>query len=93
MSAAYYAMFYAARAALSEHDRNAKTHRGVWSLFAETFVVPKRFEERLLGEARRIQRLREGGDYDARKVSTAEADAALQHAGDFVRAIEELLGS
>lgn len=93
VSAAYYAMFYAARAALSEEDRNAKTHRGVWSLFSETFVATGLFEDALLAEARRIQRLREGGDYDARQVSKLEAAAALEHAGGFVRAIEQLLGS
>lgn len=33
---AYYAVLYAARAALSEADRYAKTHHGVWALFGES---------------------------------------------------------
>jgi uncharacterized protein (UPF0332 family) len=33
VSAAYYAMLYAARAALSERDEYARTHRGAWHLF------------------------------------------------------------
>jgi uncharacterized protein (UPF0332 family) len=33
VSAAYYAMLYAARAALSERDRNARSHAGTWRLF------------------------------------------------------------
>jgi uncharacterized protein (UPF0332 family) len=38
VSAAYYAMLYAARAALSEHDRIARTHSGTWQLLREEFV-------------------------------------------------------
>ena len=44
VSLAYYAMLYAARAALSEEDAYAKTHVGTWGLFRETFVVPGAFE-------------------------------------------------
>ena len=33
VSDAYHAILYAARAALSEQDKNARTHRGTWSLF------------------------------------------------------------
>ncbi|MGH2963249.1 MAG: HEPN domain-containing protein [Solirubrobacterales bacterium] len=33
VSAAYYAMLYAVRAALSEEDRYAKTHAGTWGEF------------------------------------------------------------
>src|SRR5687767_3247539 len=39
VSDAYYAILYAARAALSERDRNAKTHRGTWTAFSEEFVA------------------------------------------------------
>ncbi len=59
LSAASYAMLYAARAALSEEDRNAKTHRGVWVRFSETFVAPGRFDRELAAQARRIQRERD----------------------------------
>jgi uncharacterized protein (UPF0332 family) len=47
VSAAYYAMLYAARAALSEQDRYAKTHSGTWTLFRETFVRDGRFDPAL----------------------------------------------
>jgi uncharacterized protein (UPF0332 family) len=40
VSTAYYAMLYAARAALSERDRSARTHAGIWALFREEFVLP-----------------------------------------------------
>lgn len=44
VSAAYYAMLNAARAALSEEDSYAKTHSGTWTLFRETFVATERFD-------------------------------------------------
>lgn len=44
---AYQAMFSAARAALSELDREARTHGGTWTLFDQLFVRPDLFEERL----------------------------------------------
>jgi len=42
--AAYYAMLYAARAALSEGDEHAKTHSGTWTLFSERYVNAGRFD-------------------------------------------------
>ena len=42
-SAAYYAMLYAARAALSERDLHAKTHSGVWGLFGKELVATGQF--------------------------------------------------
>lgn len=91
-SLAYYAMLYAARAALSEEDRNAKTHRGIWNLFVGTFVVSGRFDRALAGKARESQSLREGVDYDAVAVSAVEADAVLGVAERFVDAVAELVG-
>ena len=58
-------MLYAARAALSESDRSAKTHRGVWNLFQQSYVDAGRFDQELLREARASQRAREATDYDA----------------------------
>lgn len=56
---AYYAMLYAARAALSEEERYAKTHRGSWTLFNETFVVGGRFDRDLASQGPKLQRMRE----------------------------------
>lgn len=92
-SAAYYAMLYAARAALSEEERYAKTHGGTWSAFGEAFVATERFDAELAGEAGRFRRLREAGDYDARPISWAEAAAAVQAATAFVEGVENLLRS
>jgi uncharacterized protein (UPF0332 family) len=91
LSTAYYATLYAARAALSEEERNAKTHRGTWAAFSEVFVAPGRFDRGLAAQARRIQTDREAVDYDARDVTAAEAEAALEHADRFIAEIERVL--
>src|ERR1044072_2224779 len=45
VSAAYYGMLYAARAALSERGEYAKTHSGTWTLFSQIFVAPGDFDQ------------------------------------------------
>ena len=91
-SAAYYAMLYAARAALSEEDRNAKTHAGTWALFRETMVTSGRIDESLFSEVHRIQQLREATDYDALMIPPEEAERIVLLAERFlalvVRALE-----
>ena len=59
ISTAYHAMLYAARAALSERDRNARSHSGTWAAFREEFVVGGAFDADLVGEAQRAQARRE----------------------------------
>jgi uncharacterized protein (UPF0332 family) len=54
VSDAYCSMVYAARGALSEEDRNARTHRGTWSLFRELFVEGGTFDASLVGDAQRV---------------------------------------
>jgi uncharacterized protein (UPF0332 family) len=87
LSAAYYAALYAARAALSEEDRYAKTHSGTWNLFQQCFVSEGRFEPAVFASASGMQQLREAGDYDARKISSEEAQQAVEHAERFVAAV------
>ena len=91
VSAAYYGVLYAARAALSEEDRNAKTHRGVWSLFGEHFVATARFDRELFAQVRRVQELREAAAYDARELSRDEAAAIVTEAERFVAAVAAML--
>ena len=90
-SAAYYAMLYAARAALSEEDRYAKTHGGVWSLFAELFVATGRVAPQLASAAGRAQELRLDADYEAVQVRAEEAAAAFAEAERFVETVTEVL--
>jgi uncharacterized protein (UPF0332 family) len=90
LSLAYYAMLYAARAALSEEDRYAKTHSGTWLLFQRTFVETGRFDGELSRAAQKTLPVRLETDYEARDVSTVEAEDVIDLAARFVAAIEEL---
>jgi uncharacterized protein (UPF0332 family) len=90
VSLAYYAMLYAARAALSEENAYAKTHSGTWQLFRETVVTSKRFDAALAKDAEKTHELRLGADYEARRVDAAEAEAVIELATRFVSAIEAL---
>jgi uncharacterized protein (UPF0332 family) len=91
VSAAYYSMLYAARAALSEQDEHARTHRGTWNLFRTRYVVTDAFEAELFTLAQHAQAAREGGDYEAVKPSSEEAERYVSGAGDFIAAVERML--
>jgi uncharacterized protein (UPF0332 family) len=91
VNAAYYAMLYAARAALSEEDVHAKTHKGTWALFRERFVAEGRFDSGLLTQARQVQRTREAADYDAKLPTPEDAETTVDLAERFVRAVEAML--
>lgn len=91
VSLAYYAMLYAARAALSEEDRYAKTHRGSWDLFWQTFAATGRFDPELAEEARGTVELRQLSDYEAKRPSTQEATRVLDVAQRFVDAAAKLI--
>jgi len=93
VSVAYYAALYAARAALSEEDRHAKTHSGVWALFGEVFVSTGRLAAEPATTVRLLQERREAADYDAREVSAEEAQDAIAVARTFVDAIATMLGA
>ena len=93
VSAAYYAIFYAARAALSERDRYAKTHSGVWGLFAETFVTDGSFDAKLYREARSAEEHRLSGDYEAATFSTDLAAAQIDAASRFIEAVIAMIDS
>jgi uncharacterized protein (UPF0332 family) len=91
VSDAYYAILYAARAALSERDRNAKMHRGIWTIFSEEFVASGDIDAELAREARATQEPREGVDDAAARISRGEARRITEVAERFVPAIETLL--
>ncbi|MGH2954638.1 MAG: HEPN domain-containing protein [Solirubrobacterales bacterium] len=92
VSAAYYAMLYAARAALSEEDRSARTHAGAWGAFRETFVTTGRFPEETFRSGPYAQELREAADYHARSPAPEVAESIAEDAERFVAAISEMLG-
>jgi uncharacterized protein (UPF0332 family) len=91
ISEAYFAMLYAARAALSEEELNSKTHKGTWQLFRETFVAGGRFDAHLFAEARSTQQQREAADYDALMVPHEEAERIVDVAGRFVAAVRAVI--
>jgi uncharacterized protein (UPF0332 family) len=93
VSLAYYAMLYAARAALSERDRYAKTHAGTWHVFREEFVTTGEFAEALAAAGPRREKLREEADYEAAPVSVAEAGEVVADAERFLEAVTDLLGA
>ncbi len=89
--AAYYAMLYAARAALSERDAYAKTHGGTWHLFRETFVLGDKFDGALAAAAQKTQPDRERADYEAWPASKTEASETVELAERFIAAVEAML--
>jgi uncharacterized protein (UPF0332 family) len=89
--AAYYAMLYAARAALSEEDLNSKTHRGTWALFRERLVLTGRVPESLLQEAHEAQRIREAADYEGGDPSEGEVRELIEAAESLVLAVRSAL--
>ena len=91
VGAAYYAMLYGARAALSERDLYAKTHRGTWNLLRQTLSAEESFPLELVKEAERLAEMREAADYDALVVEEDQAKRAVDSAQRFLSALDELL--
>ena len=89
-SEAYRAMLLAARAALSEEGREAKTHRGTWSLFDALFVRTERFDRGLRDAARDGQELRLDSDYRLGGATPEEAREMLSAAERFLAAVREM---
>jgi uncharacterized protein (UPF0332 family) len=87
VSTAYYAMLYAARAALSERDRHARWHAGTWELFRQEFVLTGELDEELARDAQRAQARREASDYAAESFELSEARELVATAARFVAAV------
>jgi uncharacterized protein (UPF0332 family) len=93
VSAAYYAMLYAARAALSERDEYARRHGGTWGLFHRRFVATGAFDQHLHSLAQQAQEAREGADYEAITPDPVKAKEYVDGAALFVVAVEQMLAS
>jgi uncharacterized protein (UPF0332 family) len=91
LSAAYYAMLYGARAALSERGVYAKTHRGAWHEFRRAFVESGELDGELAASVQKIQPEREQADYDAWSAPADEAQRAIDLARSFLAAVAELV--
>lgn len=92
-SSAYYAAFYAGRAALSEEGRVARKHAGAWHLVHELFVKTGRLDAGLVHRAQKLQEYREGADYEGWKFARDRSVEQIAVARAFLAAIERLIGS
>jgi uncharacterized protein (UPF0332 family)/predicted nucleotidyltransferase len=91
ISISYYAMFYAARAALSERDLVVRSHNGMWHLFRQTYVEGGDFDPQLARAAAATQEPREDADYRAKRFSEEQVRETLELAERFVAAVRELI--
>ncbi len=91
-SRAYYAMFYAAKAALLSIDINAKSHAGVLNQFSQHFIKSGQIDKqygRILALARHA---REVSDYSPHmSASQVNAEEIIADATAFVEKIREIL--
>lgn len=91
---AYYAAFYAARAALQREGESPRSHKGVRTRFGDLFVRTGQVDRATAGilQAAEIARLK--ADYDAFSVfDTVAARDLIADVERFVAAIDEILAS
>lgn len=91
VSLAYYAMLYAARAALSEEGGFARSHGGTWHLFHDTFVATGRFDSERARRAAAAERARVDADYEGWLPERDVAKGIVNDAEVFIAQIERLL--
>ena len=92
VSRAYYAMFYAAEAALLSKKISTSKHSGVISLLYEHFVKPGKLDKSLHQTLHEAFDLRQQGDYWSDSgISEETAQDLLKKARLFVATIENIL--
>jgi len=92
VSRAYYAMFYAAEAALLKKEMTFSSHKSVISAFGEHFVKTGIFEKRMGKDLNIIFDQRQLGDYEYRhSISEDDAHHALKVAKEFVEVVSRWL--
>ncbi|MBM4250119.1 MAG: HEPN domain-containing protein [Euryarchaeota archaeon] len=92
VSRAYYAMFFAAEAALLSKGLSPASHGGVLSVFGEHFVKTGVFPRSMGRALNRAYAKRQLGDYEHRFViSSREAKEVLADAAGFVKEISRYL--
>ena len=91
VSRSYYAMFFAAEAALMTKQLAFSSHKGVIAAFGEHFVKPGIFPASMGRDLSRAHDKRLSGDYDAAPGITArDAEELLVAAHAFVAAIRAM---
>ena len=92
ISRAYYAMFYAAKAALLSEGVDLRKHSSSVTKFRELFVVTGRVDAEYLRYLGRAQSARERSDYAPFVPPSKEgAEEILQAASAFIKKIKEIL--
>lgn len=92
VSRAYYAMFYAARAAVHSEGAEPKTHSGVASEFSRLFVQTGRVTAATAKMLRQFASLRAEADYEDRDLTAREANDAIHAAEQIIAAVASALG-
>lgn len=91
ISRAYYAMFYAATAALLAEDIKRSKHSGVIAAFAQHLVKSGRFAPEHHRALQTAFQDRSEGDYAGVFPSREAVELRLKEAGEFVAAVTEFL--
>lgn len=92
VSRAYYAMFHAAKAALSTVNAFPKTHEGLVSEFGRRFVLTGILQRDLGKDLADAKAARETYEYSVTAtVEKSEAEAILSNAQRFVEAVKKRL--
>jgi uncharacterized protein (UPF0332 family) len=92
VSRTYYAMFYAAQAALLKKNLSFSSHKGVISAFGKHFIKTEIFPKEMGRELNRAFEKRQIGDYGYTfVVSDEEAVQILQYGKEFVNKITSWL--
>lgn len=91
-SRAYYAMFYAAEALLSEEGEEFSSHGAVHGAFGKRFTKTGRLDAKFHRYLIDAYRERQAADYDApAEVGSEEAQTLVNQAKEFLTAAEALL--
>ncbi len=94
VSRAYYAMFYAAKAALLSKGLDLRRHSASIAKFRELFVATGQVEAEYLHFLGQAQSARERSDYAPfAPVSRAGAEEILHAAQSFIAKVKEILGA
>ena len=92
VSRGYYAMFYAAKAALLTAGLTIKKHSSTVALFTQHFVRTGKVDAHFVSLLGRGQRARERSDYAPNiRIKKAEAEQVLRDAEEFVKKMRELV--
>jgi len=91
MSRAYYAMFYAAEAALLTKGLQFTKHSAVIAAFGKEFIKTGVFQREVSRQLRKAFNYRMEGDYGMVPVDADEAKVVLATASDFVETVWDYL--